>query len=556
MPHKDVHPHMTHWRARFVQAACFFACMLVALPQIAHAAPSPLQPNVPPDWQTYNNSIYAYQISYPSSWHLWGGDPRETQYLSNYDQKAGGDHFPGTGTDAKVEISVFQKSPAEAVYDWLRREDADLWPGGPNDGEPWTPPVVERNSIVSGLPAVVLHWASTAPRSESVYLDAGPAVYEVNGVWSTGFDGNLVKQILASYRVTGAANFAQTAIPHPARQTVPLVGAPSAGLNLPMKIDYAGGGMPTIAMNGGGVNTWFDHDANADYYCDNALRRYDGMNFSPNWCSTNNTGSCQTSVSCYSGHPGIDFSTHGQLGVRVYAADTGTISFYSNSVCGTGLEINTTENGYAVTMRYCHLTSRDFSSGTVYKGEPIGTSGCTGTGCRGAHLHFEVYRIVSSSHKRVDPFGWSGGGSDPTPYAIGYFWSSNPPSFIGGPLYTVNPILSSGWTGPLTDFYGVSYWYSSTNGATATWNAPVITGKSCYGAEVWIPSNHATITTNYDIITIDGSGDRSVLVYQNDNTSWVTVYDGYSSGSAIEYVQVTAASGAETGAAKAWFQCY
>ena len=184
----------------------------------------------------------------------------------------------------------------------------------------------------------------------------------------------------------------------------------------------------------------------------------------------------------------------------------------------------------------------------------------------GAHLHFAVYRVDVSPSHRADPFGWCGGGSDPDTYDIGYMWStgsscSPSPSYIGGPLYTVTTpsVLSGGWasaTEPAAN-YGVTYWYSSTSGATATWNAPNISGKSCYGAEVWIPTGNATNTSAPYLIQFnDGTPSTTVYVNQNANASWYTIIDGYSNGGSISTITLTAASGSKTGAAKVWFQCY
>ncbi len=172
---------------------------------------------------------------------------------------------------------------------------------------------------------------------------------------------------------------------------------------------------------------------------------------------------------------------------------------------------------------------------------------------------------ISPSH-RVDPFGWWGSGSDPDPNDIGYLWSTGSvssgacnnavPSFIGGPIYTVTPFLSSGWItpSPTTDGYGVTYWYSTTAGATATWNAP--STPLCVGAEVWVPAGHATNTSAPYVLYFSDGTSKTVTINQNDNQSWYTIYDGYNGGKTITQVVLTAASGSQTGAAKVWFQCF
>jgi murein DD-endopeptidase MepM/ murein hydrolase activator NlpD len=566
MSRKVIRYYLPHLWSRWRKVALPVACLLLGLSVMGSATVSASQGSIPQGWLTYRNPIWAYTISYPSSWHIWGSDPRISQYLSNYDEKAAGDDFPAAGAAAKVEVSPFQKSPAQSLDQWLRANDAELSPGFQpvhiDIDTPYQPPAVQSGLTISGYPATTLRWQ----HANAVYFDAGNVAYEVIANWSADADSQLANQVLASFTIAGKADLVRATIPSTTTQAnQPLVGIPSPGLILPMKVDYAWCcWMSTAGMNGGGVNSWYDHDSSGsgDYHCDNSLTRYDGAVYSPNWCS-NGTGSCSTSVSCYDGHPGIDFSTDSQTGIPVYAANGGTVSTYSDSACGTGLYLSTTVNGHSVKILHCHLSSRIVSSGSVSRGQEIALSGCTGTGCGGPHLHFAVYRVDISPSHRADPFGWCGGGSDPDTYDIGYMWStgsscSPSPSFIGGPLYTVSsPGLSSGWSGSQTDAYGVTYWYSSTSGATATWNAPVIAGKSCYGAEVWIPGGNATNTNAPYLIQFnDGTSSTTTHVNQNANTSWYTIIDGYTNGGAISTITLTAASGSKTGAAKVWFQCF
>jgi murein DD-endopeptidase MepM/ murein hydrolase activator NlpD len=553
---------------------------LIASPQVASAATTP-QANIPPGWQTYTNPIYAYQIAYPSSWHNWGSDPRTGQDFSNYDQAAASDDFPPSGTDARVEVHAFQKPVTQSFNDWLLKMVGDLLPGGPPDKQGnWTPPVVKRNVTIAGFPAIILRWDTSAPRSVDEYLDAGAVVYNVGAGWSTGADAQTIQQILTSFTVVGTPDLARAAIPHIVKQARPLIGSPSPGLNLPMQVDHVwydssnGGWMSNQGMNGGGVNTWFDHDSYqySDYHCESppSLTRYDGNVYS-SLCGT--TGSCINSVSCYDGHPGIDFSTvvNGipQLDVPVYAAATGTISVYpADQFCGNGLYLATTVAGHTVKILHCHLDTELITSGTVYRGEEIALSGCTGKqGCHGPHLHFAVYRVDVSPSERVDPFGWCGSGSDKDPNDIGYLWStgsscSPSPSFIGGPLYTVTPTLVGSWSSQKTDHYGVAYWWASNSNppASAIWNAPTL-GKSCYGAEVWVGATFdaSDSNTQYVIHFTDGAPDKTVTINENWYTSWYTIYDGYNGGDTIGSITMndnTGTSGQHIAAAKIWFQCY
>ncbi len=122
---------------------------------------------------------------------------------------------------------------------------------------------------------------------------------------------------------------------------------------------------------------------------------------------------------CYDGHPGTDYpvgnsSTH----IPVYAAADG-IAHIPTSFPGYGSAqiYNTVEvdhsNGYKT--YYLHLYSQNVTENQqVYKGQTIiGYSGDTGS--TGAyHLHFEVQK----DGVPVDPYGWTGSGSDPYTRAI------------------------------------------------------------------------------------------------------------------------------------------
>jgi hypothetical protein len=238
---------------------------------------------------------------------MWGSDPRISQYLSNYDEKTADDDFPATGLSAKVEISTFQKSTAESLDHWLHANDAELSPGFKPVHEgidnPWTPPVVQTGLSVSGFPAETLGW----PHTTASYIDAGNVIYHVQANWSEGADAHTTRQVLATFSIVGKADLARAKIPLANGTGIaqPFASA-AAGLDLPMRVDYAWCcWMSSTGVNGGGVNSWYDHDNSnqGDYYCDNSLTRYDGAVYSPNWCSTNNSGSCSTSVSCYTAIP-------------------------------------------------------------------------------------------------------------------------------------------------------------------------------------------------------------------------------------------------------------
>jgi hypothetical protein len=545
----------------------FLLAWLIVSPQVANAATSP-QASIPPGWQTYTNPIYAYQIAYPPSWHHWRSDPRVSQYLSNYDETIADPDFPAAGTETKVEISPYQKSASESLDQWLQREIADFWPGGPpyKDGF-WTPPAVQRSLNIAGHAATVLRWHNQALQATAQYLDVGVVVFKVMAGWSTGADAQLAQQVLDSFRITGTADLTKAAFPPVVSRPQPLVGTSSAGLNLPLSVNYTWYGTSTVAMKAGGVNSRYDHDnaVTGDYNCNNSMTRFDGQVFSPNWCSTTGSGSCTTSVSCYDGHAGIDFSTRGQMDIPVYAANIGTISAYTDNFgCGTGLTISTTVAGHAITLLYCHLDTRLVTSGTVYRGEQIALSGCSGLPTCAPHLHFGVY---NNGHS-FDPFGWCGSGSDPDPNDLGYLWSAGStspgncgnayPTFIGRPVYTVAAFLSGSWDGPHSDdAYSQTYWFTTSSAATARWTAPNINGISCYGAEAYVPSVNATNTNaQYVIHFSDGTADKTVTVNQNNQMTWYTLYDIYNGGHPIFSIQLTGAGGGKTAETNMWFQCF
>jgi len=168
----------------------------------------------------------------------------------------------------------------------------------------------------------------------------------------------------------------------------------AGGLTLPLP------GTPSI-------NSWFDHtspELNND--CCSTMTRYDGA-----------VGKS------YNGHNGIDFQA--ASGSNVLAAAAGTISTgYQSGGFGYWTRIWHSDLGYSTV--YAHLSSRLIISGSVSRGSHIAESGCTGY-CTGPHLHFGVYNSQTGG-KEIDPYGWSGSGSDPWSYDKGWLWTTNPPS--------------------------------------------------------------------------------------------------------------------------------
>ncbi len=159
------------------------------------------------------------------------------------------------------------------------------------------------------------------------------------------------------------------------------------------------------------IYAFFDHDAPFAY--DGYFLKYTGAR---------NLSNCTVADTCYDGHEGTDFSL---VYERVLAAASGKVMIAAwadptlslpachagnRSGCGLGLYIEILhDNGYST--KYGHLSSLAVSEGQyVSAGQVIGMSGNTGNSS-GAHLHFDV---LNSGGKWVDPFGWRGGGSDPS----------------------------------------------------------------------------------------------------------------------------------------------
>jgi len=104
----------------------------------------------------------------------------------------------------------------------------------------------------------------------------------------------------------------------------------------------------------------------------------------------------------YDGHPGYDYRADFE---PVYAAASGTVVLAS----GCKVEI---DHAAGYTTVYDHLSSISVPVGPVTVGQQIGVSGNCGT--RDPHLHFGVkVRRSDGTKTEVDPYGWSGPGSDP-----------------------------------------------------------------------------------------------------------------------------------------------
>jgi len=127
----------------------------------------------------------------------------------------------------------------------------------------------------------------------------------------------------------------------------------------------------------------------------------------------------------FDSHAGYDFMM--PVGTPLLAAAAGTVvtaeaaTFFcpilNKNVTQLGVQIkHTFSNGLEYWTYYAHMSRIDVAVGQVLAaGAPIGLSG--NTGCTTApHLHFQLDRVNgtnSGARATVDPYGWSGSGTDP-----------------------------------------------------------------------------------------------------------------------------------------------
>ncbi len=178
----------------------------------------------------------------------------------------------------------------------------------------------------------------------------------------------------------------------------------------------------------------------------------------------------------YKDYYAIDFGLGCCPGKDVAAAQGGNAVSGSDGAYGLYVEI---DHGNGFSTVYAHLDSISIQNGSVTQGTIIGTSGCTGTGCRGAHLHFSA---------RFTDGGGTKHGYMPEPMS-GYTGFGRYGENRGAsPPYTNNPQLSNvvqnysfetdipimrEWGGPWQRVDGVNYnrlfdivdgvWYLQTN---------------------------------------------------------------------------------------------
>ena len=180
------------------------------------------------------------------------------------------------------------------------------------------------------------------------------------------------------------------------------------------------------------------------------LYSYKKANGSPFIINGNYVGTATTGPSTlnYDGHPGYDYPVP-IIGTEVHAAADGTVVCLNetniNDASGFYIQVKHDPSGYLT--EYLHLSKVDPSvtnNAAITRGQLIGYSGNTGPVGTGKHLHFEVKTAITSTNcpyagTSVDPYGWTGNGSDP--YVLTYgianvnLWQVSAPQ---GPPPTIN----------------------------------------------------------------------------------------------------------------------
>lgn len=230
------------------------------------------------------------------------------------------------------------------------------------------------------------------------------------------------------------------------------------------------------------ITSIFDH-CGPNYNVTGRVCRYDGVVASKGVGGPDPTfdaGYAQTpgghDYIYYSGHDGYDYGLYYE---PVAAAAPGRVMMADWIVpgCSTCLSGKTVEinHGNGLLTFYGHLSQIFVSKGQyVQRGQVIAISGMTGT-ATGPHLHFGVYHINGDGP--VDPYGWSGQGSDPWSRDMGDLWLTGSPRYANVQMPNVtlsaqtqadNPFaIDVNWSSPGTmDF---TIYYVDADGIERQW---------------------------------------------------------------------------------------
>jgi murein DD-endopeptidase MepM/ murein hydrolase activator NlpD len=191
----------------------------------------------------------------------------------------------------------------------------------------------------------------------------------------------------------------------------------------------------------------------------------------------------------YSGHDGYDYGLYYE---PIAAAAPGRVILSGWLVpgchtCLSGLTVEI-DHGNGLLSFYGHMSRILVAKGqTVARGQVLGISGMTGT-ATGPHLHFGVYHTNGGGP--VDPYGWSGSGSDPYGADLGDLWLGGSPRFASVTMPRVNltatpdasdpSAIHVQWSSPATASFTVYWvgqdgsrhnWHSSQGKSSATFRA-------------------------------------------------------------------------------------
>ncbi|MGH9461131.1 MAG: LamG-like jellyroll fold domain-containing protein [Vicinamibacteria bacterium] len=210
------------------------------------------------------------------------------------------------------------------------------------------------------------------------------------------------------------------------------------------------------------INSWVDH-TEPTFATSTTMTRFDGQQWTD---GSGLIGNCTLGVNCYDGHNGIDYSTGGREGYLVLAAAAGTVKRMglqnpSDPEDGYGYYVRLWHSGQGDSTIYAHLAEDSpvqfnvATSTVVSQGQRVALSGATGEGS--AHLHFGVIAEDSADpNKSIDPYGWSGSGSDPWTLDQGNLWSNA--SSVPVTADSINPSSVTNYTSvAIASVAGVNY---------------------------------------------------------------------------------------------------
>jgi len=206
----------------------------------------------------------------------------------------------------------------------------------------------------------------------------------------------------------------------------------------------ADGGVLTLPLDSTSINSWYDHHYPGPFDDSDYLPfiRWDGYS---DPTSNALVANCTLTFNCYSGHEGVDFVA--SAGTGVIASARGVV-VQDNLPEPFGTAVRIWHSQLGISTVYTHLNSASVNLGqTVYRGQLVGLSGCTGSACDGDHLHFGVLNS-QDGETTVDPHGWAfvqPPAMDPYGSNIGHLWGTRLGIFSGSSINAKEGQLNAGW---------------------------------------------------------------------------------------------------------------